>query len=850
MINEELEILDSPMDPIIEQLVNEKDENLIKYSKTIFLPKDVEPKTISFEEIDQYDFTSSFNEVLRKPDMVHLYFDVDELADDEQIEEAYNYFEDLGKTFGKFSIGGYTNNIDISDEWGLKYHDGDKHFVSFHVVYYTTMIRSEDLMEIVKKCNLPEFLDKSVYKLATQQIFRHSLSKKYFKRDNKDNRDTTGFIITEPKSPFCQIVQVRGNEKLITKDVWKNIFSIKDENERLPPEEIPTEKQQKETIQGEFMDPSVDIEDSNPSLVSKPLFEVLVHGFKDLIIHNEATQSINNEISILSVVTGLNSCENEEITREMINEALDWIYDNANLTVNAKNKWFEKIHRIANKKANHYGVLLKIMNCHNHEYFIKKIIPLLPRKSDKEDFLTSLYSWSDYLNDFCDFKTLDDYIYPLIKCLAFVNNGEFILKEYNNGAIEFQIKNIKTLTEAFNFDITLPTTEEEKDLMRAKHKKVTEFKTSSLLKVLRNVQVRSLFKSFIKYDIVGDDKKVFSLFRPPNPSLSYTHIEEKKDLVEKWIRLVKDQMYDEHSVKAFGHLLLVNAFLLQQRKKSPVFFIKYASSGNTGKNYIDNSFEKLYNDFSLIGVTEQQLNEKHNGGLSQKLYRSYDEFSTENYQNKATNNIVKRLTNSKQTVRSMCKDVKKENDYAIDVLNTNHPDLYGMLNSNDKALLSRFCIMRFKERNINLSEFATDINVIDDESFAYSLYKYLMNLDLTAFIAQRLFDRYDSSIVREQLKKIKGSPLDEFIESIDTYWYDRLYKGEHIEYITVTDMKAYYKNYSRDNKFKFGQEAFNNELEGMGVTQKPILVDGKTTRVYYRKYIERVEGTCSDDEGI
>ena len=92
-------------------------------------------------------------------------------------------------------------------------------------------------------------------------------------------------------------------------------------------------------------------------------------------------------------------------------------------------------------------------------------------------------------------------------------------------------------------------------------------------------------------------------------------------------------------------------------------------------------------------MTEDQCNEKHNGGLIGKLYRSRDELTNANYQDKRANANIKRITNDYMAGRKMNTDTTQVKDIGIYVLNVNEPDLYGMLNSNDVALLSRLCII-------------------------------------------------------------------------------------------------------------------------------------------------------------
>ena len=630
------------------------------------------------------------------------------------------------------------------------------------------------------------------------------------------------------------------NEELMTLNDLKN--KLFDEI-GIDFESLTEKRNEKITVFNEELNFSEEIfeeetEERNPEEELK-IFNALVHGFKNLEIHNDCNKPVDQEISLLPVICGFNSFESETINREMINEAFMTIYDTADLTINAKNKFFEQLTRNRNKKYKHHGVLLKILKIHNPDYYNNNILPLIKKNIvSKDEFLNSKYCFSDYLKETIRFSTIDDYISNLIKCLAFTDCGDYIMKVFNDGKIEFQILDSKTLQNYFNFDITIPTTIEEKELMRQKHKKISDTKTLSLLKELRNIRNRDRFKSFVKFEVIGDDDKIFSLFRAPSIAMSYNSIKDNPDLISKWLRLIEDQLFDEEAIKAFHHLLKIAAFTLKYHKKAPVFFIKYSSTGNTGKTYIDNSFKKLYGDFALVGINEQQLSEKHNGGLAKKLYRSYDEFSTDNYSSKATNNIIKRLTNNSQTVRSMNRDTRQENDFAIDVLNTNHADLYGMLNSGDQALLSRFCIIRFKERSIFESQFFGDKDIIDDINFPLSLYNYLMSLDLDEFVKRNLFDRYDSSIVQNQLRAIKESPLEDFLDDIQDCWKNGVFHDEEIEYITVSEMNRLYVQYSKYDRFKLSKKSFERELMEKEIYKIPMKIFGKTTRVFYRKRID------------
>ena len=61
---------------------------MIKFFKQICVASNKTPQTISHEEVNDYDFENeAFLEVLKKPDEVRLYFDVDELNDEEGYQQ-------------------------------------------------------------------------------------------------------------------------------------------------------------------------------------------------------------------------------------------------------------------------------------------------------------------------------------------------------------------------------------------------------------------------------------------------------------------------------------------------------------------------------------------------------------------------------------------------------------------------------------------------------------------------------------------------------------------------------------------------------------------------------------------
>ena len=90
-------------------------ENKIKYGLKFGYPNNWKPFEISFDDVDKYDFKKGFNEFLIKPEYVHLYFDFDQIQTSEECDEVYDWLEKLKSVFGKYSIGGYSDNEEFAE---------------------------------------------------------------------------------------------------------------------------------------------------------------------------------------------------------------------------------------------------------------------------------------------------------------------------------------------------------------------------------------------------------------------------------------------------------------------------------------------------------------------------------------------------------------------------------------------------------------------------------------------------------------------------------------------------------------------------------------------------------------
>ena len=130
---------------------DEEEERLIMYDTIIKRPNNYKPMTISFDEVDKYDFSSnSFIEYIKSVDFVHLYFDFDSISSMDELGDVIEWLDSLKEVFGPYSIGGYTNDVDVNNKFKLRLFVEGNHYASVHVVFYETRISTADLTDIMK----------------------------------------------------------------------------------------------------------------------------------------------------------------------------------------------------------------------------------------------------------------------------------------------------------------------------------------------------------------------------------------------------------------------------------------------------------------------------------------------------------------------------------------------------------------------------------------------------------------------------------------------------------------------------------------------------------------------------
>ena len=80
---------------------------MIKYFKQICVTSNQTPMTISHEEVNDYNFEhEAFLECLKNLEEARLYFDVNEITEEEDYEQFFEWLEKVSEVFGPYGIGG------------------------------------------------------------------------------------------------------------------------------------------------------------------------------------------------------------------------------------------------------------------------------------------------------------------------------------------------------------------------------------------------------------------------------------------------------------------------------------------------------------------------------------------------------------------------------------------------------------------------------------------------------------------------------------------------------------------------------------------------------------------------
>lgn len=207
-------------------------------------------KVITHESLKFYNFERGFMEfICGHLENIRLYFDFDKIKDEAEYLDVLKWLDTLKPVFGPYSLGGYTDDQHMATMYHYRLYPEGKHFLSIHVVFYTTAINVKELMRIMRhnikvgftNYDIHPAADPHVYKLLTRQCFRHVLSDKIYTKRKKMNKGpieesdwfSTGHSTENVANhgnmigdqlPELQIITPKTTDRVIPKSEWSTVL--------------------------------------------------------------------------------------------------------------------------------------------------------------------------------------------------------------------------------------------------------------------------------------------------------------------------------------------------------------------------------------------------------------------------------------------------------------------------------------------------------------------------------------------------------------------------------------------------------------------------------------------------
>lgn len=597
------------------------------------------------------------------------------------------------------------------------------------------------------------------------------------------------------------------------------------------------------------------------------LFNALVGGFLKknfkTQIHNYSNEPITKRVGVLQLMTGLVACRNDNITDEMVKAAINKIYSRGTLTDKAKqNIDTSDIYKYANNGWS-YRCLITMLKTYASSYYEKCVKPLVVIEKSSEKFVNDKYNLNNFLHDVEHITSTQELFTKLNRFVAFCGDGRYIIKERSkvnteevvskeNEIVEFNlIKSCELKEKIGKIEVSLPTTEEEKQKMRNDKKKVRDIKEVKIMNLIQKSAFYKYFNIFDDISLMSESKNVLQLYVPPSGKY-----DEK--LILDWIDFMGSLI---ETKGAFNEFLDSHAYRFRHPSEFiEKFFINYGT-GNNGKSYLTACLSSIYPNVSNAGVNLKQItSDMFNSWMTRNLFLWMEEIEDETYKTKDLQKNVKLMTTKKASSRGMYLETKSARNWAICGMNTNNKDLYGLIRG-DKALKERLVIMKFNEGNAEKYGGKKEFNLkcksyINNPNFAYSLYHYLKEVRVInenfSPVRYEGKDKYDFI---ENAQMSNKNSVEEWITDLinEGGFKKAMVRKVPFMLITEPDANAAYRNWCSYDKSRLYMKSIKETMLTLGFDFKDTRINGEHAKVYRieeEKYNELMNklNDCDDED--
>lgn len=710
---------------------------LITYYDHIQVPKNtllLPPNTISHDDLDMkyasnktFFTDNAFIEAFTELEHLRLYFDFDSISNPDELDEALSWLDSLKSVFGEYTYSGYSNDPDIADLYNLRFIEGNKHYISMHIIFYQTMITSQDLLRIMHHTNVKgfttegvsRFCDSKVYKpIGSRQMFRFGLSDKIHttnpKSPNyKDNvLNHADIIVGGDSLPSNHVIHTRGNERLIKEGDWIKVFKI-------------TDKQTEKTIKQEI---KRDINELQPGQV--------IFSHEDLSLKHDLISLSDEELfSLLKLFPP----EHDNLSNIVINVFHSPL--NIESTIPIVESWYnQRIHtnpcpvRSYAKYADHvesnkwfYSIIKHIEDPITKQYWLDKVkdryvddsIEICP--TDNFD-LTALKK-KNYRNENNVGLRMTELINDLKRILIRVEGkNTYVLKVWNSKlhTYEFKYHDRHTIVDAI----------EEHSL--GSYYKEGKKKDIQLIDVIK----RNLIH-FTKRDIefYSDEPDIYSIFHGFNFPLINKH-NINYNLIQPFIDHIKYVICDNNE-ELSTYVINWLSFIFQNPGKQNGIALVIVGEQGTGKNFFTKIIGSLLGCYVNLNVNRiDQITGRFNTCIENKMLVICNELDTADGKIKADYNALKsRITEPTIDFDEKFKPLRENSQNVSNFILMSNNVIPVRIESGDRHYVVMKTSMKHKDDE---SYFSVLENLYHSTEFKTHLLSYFRTNDISGYSPRML----------------------------------------------------------------------------------------------------------------
>ena len=274
----------------------------------------------------------------------------------------------------------------------------------------------------------------------------------------------------------------------------------------------------------------------------------------------------------------------------------------------------------------------------------------------------------------------------IIECIARTPHGYIIRKSDKHGNYRYQALSKSDASKLFDVPITFRITTETSSGSKTTRTEKTIQK--SLYQYINTPATSPPLKFYRELTLLSDESDVLSDYVPPQGEVDLKFAE---DLIAFMRSRVKNKRAFDEEISSHAYRLRHPGAFIEK------CFIHHCIEGNSGKSFIAGMLAEMYPRLADVAVKHHQLMETFSGWAQDYLMIHVEELEGSEYADKKFAQTIKQITTRNTSSRKLYKDTVAGENHAIVGLNTNQPDLYGLINPNDPALISRLVILLFED---------------------------------------------------------------------------------------------------------------------------------------------------------